>query len=819
VIIEICIFLYATVILPLNLSKLYTYSIPPELLNLVQPGVRVEVSLKRKLYAAIVLEVTPQFKGEYKPKPLISVLEPFSILKPVNLDFWRWLGKYYCCNLGEVMNMALPSGLKLSSETKLIANPSYSGDFSELSDDAYMVAEAISIQNELDIATIQDILQRKSIYPIIRQLIELEIVSIQENLVEKYKQKLKKVIEINLPADRLLEFTPIVEKSEKQTRALLSIYQLTKAGNNPLFLSDVQKLCGEDIAVFRAMEKKNIFAIKELPVSRIAGKYLTDNKNESIQLSEIQSNAINEINHFFQDKKAVLLHGVTGSGKTIIYVQFIREALKKGQQVLYLLPEIALTTQIVKTIVSLIEYPVYTYHSKMNDQERVEVWKAAGEGIALYLGARSSVFLPFSNLGLIIVDEEHDPSYKQQETNPRYNARDAAVFLGSKYGCPVLLGSATPSIESYFNAKTGKYGYVSILSRHGNSSIPEIEIVDLKKEYKNKHFDGLISDRLKSICLEALENGEQIILFQNRRGFAPLLKCQTCGWKSGCSNCDVSLTLHKAKNEMRCHYCGYRTPKPAKCPACGLHTLQEEGFGTEKMENAVAEVFLNFKVSRLDLDNAPNKAMLEQILEQFNDGEINILVGTQMLTKGLDFGHVTVVGILHADTLWRYPDLRAGERAFQLITQVAGRAGRRDKLGKVIIQTYTTDHPVLMDAISLNYSHFFNRELEERKKFMYPPFCRLIQIDISHKFSEIAEGAAGWLSKKLRDRLSNRILGPSSAPIPRMRGVYIYQILVKHEIQTSLGWKIKQAILEIVDEMQMHSVHKKARVIINIDPY
>jgi primosomal protein N' (replication factor Y) len=779
----------------------------------------VEVSLKRKLYAAIVLGISDQFKGEYKPKPLISVLEPYSILKPVNLEFWRWLGKYYCCNLGEVMNMALPSGLKLSSETKLVANPAYSGDFSELSDDAFMIAEAISIQNELDIATIQDILQRKSIYPIIRQLIDLGIVSIQETLVERYRQKMKKVVEISVQPERLLEFTPLVEKSEKQTRALLSVYQLAKAGNHPMFLSDVQKLCGEDMAVFRAMEKKKILEIKELPVSRIAGKYLSSNNSDNIQLSEIQLNAINEINQLFKDRKTVLLHGVTGSGKTIIYIQLIREALEKGKQVLYLLPEIALTTQIVKTIVSMIDFPVYTYHSKMNDQERVEVWKAAGEGSALYLGARSSVFLPFFDLGLIIVDEEHDPSYKQQETNPRYNARDAAVFLGTKYACPVLLGSATPSIESYFNAKSEKYGYVSMMSRHGNSTIPEIEIVDLKKEIKNKHFDGLISDRLKSTCMDALGRGEQIILFQNRRGYAPVLKCQTCGWKSGCSNCDVSLTLHKAKNEMRCHYCGYRTARPQKCPACGLHTLQEEGFGTEKMENAVAEVFPSYKVARLDLDNAPNKAVLEQILDQFNDGDIQILVGTQMLTKGLDFGQVTVVGILHADTLWRYPDLRAGERAFQLITQVAGRAGRRDKPGKVLIQTYTPEHPVLLDAISLNYTHFFTRELEERKKFIYPPYCRLIQIDISHKAPEIAEGAASWLSNKLREHLSNRILGPSSAPIPRMRGVYIYQILVKHETQPALGWKIKQTILDVLDEMQTHHVHKKARIIINVDPY
>lgn len=813
---------FATVVFPLALPKLYTYSVPEIFYESIKVGSRVEVSLKNKSYAAVVVSLQDELKESYKPKPIISILDKVPLISGLMLDFWKWIARYYCCTLGEVMAVSLPAGMKLSSETTFVLNPLYEGDFMDLGEFEYMVAEAIAIKNVVTVSDVQSILNHKSIFTVIKNLLQAGVILVKEVLVEKYKPKKIRVVRLSDfwlgKDDKFSEIFDLVKNSEKQTNALLGYFQLSQSGNKEIAVSEIYKLTGVDSSVLTALSKKSIVELFEKEITRL-GKPDIPVIEKLPELSQIQNEVLEKINHFFGLKLPVLLHGVTGSGKTLVYTHLIREYRNRGKQVLYLLPEIALTTQTVEKIQKYTDEKVLVYHSRMNNNERVELWNAVREGSGIILGARSSLFLPFKTLGLIIIDEEHDPSYKQQDPNPRYNARDAAIYLAFLSKANVLMGSATPSLESFYNAKQGKYGIVELKERFGLSTLPTIEVVDLRKEQRDQRFEGIISQTLKEAIESALSKKEQVILFQNRRGYAPTVHCKTCGWKAMCQNCDVHLTLHKGQHALRCHYCGYKIALVRLCPACGSQTLEEVGFGTEQIEHSIELMFPDARVARLDMDNASTKSAMENILMDFEYHETDILVGTQMLTKGLDFGNVSVVGILLADSLLRYPDLRAGERAYQLITQVSGRSGRREKAGRVIIQTFQVTHPVIVETLHNDYFSFFERESDERKKFLYPPYYRLIFLELAHKNASKAEAAAMQMAIFLKEKLTNRVLGPAPGSIPRLRGQYLYQMLIKMENKPAVINGIKSFILECKIKLHEIKTYRDVKIVIDVDPY
>ncbi len=814
---------FVTVVFPLALPKLYTYTVHEEFADLVQIGIRVEVPLKNKLYSAIIAEVHSDLQLEYKAKPIIAILDKTPMVTETQLKFWSWMASYYCCTLGEVMNVAMPAGLKLESETKVVFNGELEDITVELNDDEYLVAEAVSIQNELTILQIQDILNKKTIFPILRSLLDKRIISIKEELIEKFKARMVNFVSLNEPylsePNRLSEAFDLVANSEKQTKALLAFVQISRNKIFSMPVSDIYLLADVDSGVLQAIAKKGIFNIKKQKLSRITDRSENQQPEAMDPLSNMQVNAIAEIKKVLASEKPCLLHGITGSGKTRVYAELIKEAIEHEKQTLYLLPEIALTTHMVERLKTIFGTEVLVYHSRMNNQERVEMWNAVLLGAKLVIAARSGLFLPFNNLGLIIVDEEHDPSFKQNEPSPRYNARDAAIYLSNLMKASIILGSATPSLESFSNTVNDKYGLVNMTERHGASVLPKIQVVDLKEEYKDKRFDGLFSKHLTTSIENALIEKEQVLIFQNRRGYAPTISCHSCGWKADCHNCDVRLTIHKAFNELRCHYCGTRSKIPIQCPACGNHDLHQEGFGTEKIEEHMKELFPTANVARLDMDTAKTKLAYENIIHDFEEKKIDILVGTQMITKGLDFENIALVGVLNADALLRYPDLRANERAFQLLTQVSGRAGRRAKQGNVVIQTYNPSHPVIIETMHHLYERFYMREASERKAFIYPPFFRMIQIELLHKNAQTVAHTAQVFADQIRKKIGNRLIGPAIPGISRIRGQYIQTITIKMEKDPKVVHNIKQLILDERNKLKLLPNSKSVRVNIDVDPY
>lgn len=806
------------------LPQLYSYSVPEHWQNKVLVGMRVEVSLRNKLYSAIIMEVHEDLSLPYKTKPVISLLDDTPVISAFHLKFWHWIASYYACTVGEVMNVALPSGLKLESETRVVLIPDSTENLKDvLTDDEYLISEALSIQNELSIRQVQDILNKKTVFPVIRSLMDRKIITIKEELIEKYSPKMVAFATLNEPyksqSDTLSDAFDLLSKSEKQTRALLSFIQISKGKTFTIPVSDICHLAHVEHGTLKAIEKKGILSIEKKPLSRIYRK--EESESESMpSLTHFQKEALQMVQNHFSEDKPVLLHGVTGSGKTRIYAELIQKAISENKQVLYLLPEIALTHHLVERLKVYFGKDILVYHSRMNHQERVEVWKAVYSGSRVVISARSGLFLPFRQLGLIIVDEEHDSSYKQNEPNPRYNARDAAIYLARLLGASIILGSATPSLESYANAKDQKYALVELPERHGNSILPSIELVNLKEEYKDKRFDGVFSQTLISAIHGVLERDEQVLLFQNRRGYSPVLSCPICDWYAECEQCDVRMTTHKALNEIRCHYCGSRSRMPVECPACGHTHLEEKGFGTEKIEELLIRHFPKARVARLDWDTAKTKAAFENIIEDFENRQIDIIVGTQMITKGLDFDHISLVGVLNADTLLKYPDLRANERAFQLLTQVSGRAGRREKQGKVIIQTYQPGHPVILETIHHMYDRFYDRESSERKLYFYPPFYRMIQITVMHKKSDLVAHAAREYVLRLQSRIGQkRVLGPAIPSIARIRGMYMQTIIVKMEKDSSFASRIKKAVMEERDYILKVPSMKSVKMVIDVDPY
>ncbi len=811
---------YIDVILPLAIPKVYTYLVKEEDWDAIQFGIRVEVPLRNKLYSAIVIGENEAINSLQKVRPIRSIIDDAPIITKQQYTLWSWMSKYYMATIGEVMNVALPTGLKLNSETKLIATPNIDDHFDKLTEKEYLLAEAISIQNEITISQAQEIIEQKTVYPLVKSLLDKNVLFVKEELKEKFKPKIEEFVKLrdsfNKDDNTINKAFNLVEKSERQTRALLSYIQLARK-QEWIPKTDIYKLANIDNSVIQAMVKKTVFISEKKEVSRIQNEILDEKKLDA--LNKYQKKAINEIRSYFTEGlNHVLLFGITGSGKTRIYIDLIKESIARGEQVLYLLPEIALTTQIVDRLMTVFSADIGVYHSKMSNNQRVEIWNASLSGKSLILGARSSLFLPFENLGLIIIDEEHDPSYKQSDPAPRYSARDTALYLARLYGAKVILGSATPSLESYLNAKNGKYGIVQLMERHGESVLPKINVVDLREQYKKGLMKSLFSKELKDSIDLALSKNEQILIFQNRRGYSPALQCKVCDFHAQCPNCDVSLTVHHYFNELRCHYCGYRHKLPSTCPQCGFDKMNKLGFGTEKIEDEIRSIFPTANVSRLDFDTAKTKNAYEKILHNFKNQKVDILVGTQMITKGLDFGNISIVAVLAADKILYFPDFKANERAFQLFTQVSGRAGRREKQGKVILQTFNPDHPVIRETQNYDFKGFYLRELSERKRFLYPPFFRMILITIKHKKADVAAEAAKIMAKKLKDKLSNRVMGPSAPGISRLRGLYLQQIIIKSEKDQKILKNIKELILTIKSDILEMSGKKTVRININVDP-
>ncbi|MEM1322905.1 MAG: primosomal protein N' [Bacteroidota bacterium] len=811
---------YATVILPLAAPKPYTYLVSEEQLLTLQVGMRVEVQFGRsKLYAALVIGLHKEAPKAYKPKPILSLIDQTPVVLPQQIELWKWIASYYCCTLGEVMNAALPAGLKLASETRIVISPIFDDNFEGLSDKEYMIAEALRIQNELSIDDVRKILGQKTVYPLITRLLDRKLLYLKEELKTSYKPKIVRCVRLQEPyrsaPDRLEEAFELLSRSTRQVETLMAFIQLDRDKEH-IRRQELYKMAQVDSGVIDAIVKKGVFEAYERNISRL-GSYDKD-LIESHQLSAQQERALVEIRTSFKYKEVCLLHGVTGSGKTRVYIELIQEALDQEEQVLYLLPEIALTAQIVGRLQRIFGDQIAVYHSRLNNNERVELWRKVLAGSPIILGARSSLFLPFRKLRLIIVDEEHDTSFKQMEPAPRYNARDTAIYLAHLQGAKVLLGTATPAIESYHNALKQKYALVEMKERFGGLQLPETITVDalneLKKKLNHSHFTSVLIKELKA----ALERGEQAILFQNRRGYAPTLRCKVCNWHSECVQCDVSLTYHKFTDRLRCHYCGYSTPVQKTCPACGSHELSLRGFGTEKIEDELQLLLPDARIARMDFDTVKGKHAHARLINEFEERRLDVLVGTQMVTKGLDFDNVGVVGVLSADQLLQFPDFRSSERAFQLITQVSGRAGRKNKRGKVIIQAFKLDHPIIREVQNNAYTSFFHRELEERKLFAYPPFSRLIKITLKHRKPEVVNEATKLFTEMIKSRLGKRVKGPAIPGIPRIRNYFLLDILVKLETNPKALRTAKQIIAEAGKMMQSQPGFSTVRLIVDVDP-
>ena len=813
---------FINVILPIPLERLFTYSITADQAKMVRPGLRVAVPFgKSRIYTALILEIHNRPPEAYKAKPIHQILDEIPLVNEYQLNHWKWISDYYMCTLGEVFRTAVPGALLLESETIILRNQKSEIKDDILSDEEFTVMEALEHRGALKVADIVSLLEKKTVLPVLHSLVRKNAVVLKEELVQQYKPKMVRYVRLATDyedEDKLETLLSSMKRAPKQIQAVLALFQLQAQSANPVQLKSLQKESRVSPAVIRALLDKGI--LEEFSLQRDRVVYEAQGKlQDPLHLNEYQAIALKDIQGFFEEDKVSLLHGVTSSGKTEIYVKLIAECLAQKKQVLYLLPEIALTTQLIQRLQNYFGEQISVYHSRYNIQERVEVWfnVLSGKSKAqIVIGARSALFLPFSNLGLVIIDEEHEHSYKQFDPAPRYHARDTAIVLATMQGAKVLLGSATPSIETYHNTETGKYGYTSLNRRYGNVLLPEIELVDLKKLSRQKRLKGHFSERLTELIQESLEAGEQIILFQNRRGYAPIVECTTCGHSPGCPNCDVSLTYHRHRNQLRCHYCGHHSELLPDCMACGSQTLDTKGFGTQQVEDETKELFDGAKVARMDFDTTRGKHAYARIIHSFEEQEIDILVGTQMLTKGLDFRNVGLVGIMNSDTLLNFPDFRAHERSYQMLTQVAGRAGRTEKRGKVIIQTYNPFHQILQQVTTGDYQTMYKEQLYERELYHYPPANRIIRITFKHKEYNKLNDAAEWFTRSLKNMGSLWVLGPEYPPVPRIRNQYIKHVLLKIPRKSSLD-QIKNSIKRIEKSFNAIAKYKGVRVIYDVD--
>ncbi len=807
--------LWAEVIMPLALPVTYTYAIPAQLAHKVQPGCRAEVELKNKKYAGIIKSITDQ-EPAYATKAILNVLDDEPIVYPQQLQLWHWISNYYMCSEGEVMAAALPTHFKLSSETVLIYNEEAGDYFSHLNDEEFLVAEALLIKKELRLSEVQQVLDITHVYPIIKKLIDKKVCFVWEAMDEKYKAKKENYVVLNPQYNNEAALSKTLNDwkgAPKQMELLLAYLHLEKQEGDVL-QSALLKKSGASSAQLKGLTDKNILRVERRSVDRI--KSLPRNVDIDFEFSEAQQAASDAVSTAFEEKPVCLLHGVTGSGKTQVYIKLIEHYFLQGKQVLYLLPEIALTAQIIRRLQKHFGGNITIYHSKFNDNERIELWNKVRTGeVKIVLGARSALFLPFKDMGLIIVDEEHDASYKQQDPAPRYNARDAAVYYAGLFNAKVLLGSATPSVESYFNAVHNKYALVELNERFGGILLPAIEIVNTRQVAQKGKV--MISPQLKAAMQQALDADRQVILFQNRRGYNPYLICGTCGFIPQCDHCSVSLTLHKYSNKLHCHYCGSQYPKLITCPACGSNNWQEKNFGTEKIEEQLEEEFPKHRIARMDVDSVRGKSAHDNLIQLFEQHRYDILVGTQMVVKGLDFDKVSLVGILDADGLLSFADFRVNERAFQLMEQVSGRAGRKGQQGTVIIQATNVKHPVLQLVQQHDYKRFYQLEIDNRKEFFYPPYSRIILLTLKHKDKTVVANAADKLAALLHQDLKEYIVGPAAPVINRIRNQYLMEILIKLPKEHGMSGTYKKVIRNHINLLAGEKSFKSVQVVVDVD--
>lgn len=811
---------YVEILLPLNISTCMTYVMPEGCIFGGNYGKRVAVELKGAIYTGIILAEHRNAPQGYEPKRVIEILDEEPAVNARQIDLWRWTASYYACTMGEVMRAALPSALKIESSTK-IELLDHSAPETELSDDEFMVCEALENNKNLTVDDVSSILGRKNVLPLLRKMMQKGLVSVFREYAERYRPHMENFVYIcgsyfseEGGTEKAMEATA---RSDKQRALLMAALGIKAQGKEPLTRKELTEYCGTSPAVLDTLVKKGILEVRREETDRIKGRP-SDKPIKS--LSAEQEQALKKIKDCFVDGKTALLHGVTGSGKTEIYVRLIKETLEKGGQVLYLLPEIALTTQLVGRLKQYFGEKIGVYHSKYNDMQRAEVWQRVksdgGNRFDIIMGARSAVFLPFDKLSLVIVDEEHEQSYKQQDPAPRYHARDTAMVLASISGAYVVLGSATPSVESYYNASQGKYSLVSLPHRYADVALPEINVVNIKEAYAAGKMKGHFSHELIERTREAIDGGRQVILFQNRRGYAPVVECLDCGWTPQCRHCDVSLTYHKHSDNMRCHYCGYSEPRPQRCPQCGSARLDTKGFGTEQVETEAAKLFPQARILRMDLDTTGGKNSYQSIITSFENGQADILIGTQMIAKGLDFGNVSLVGILNADNSFKNADFRAFERGYQLLSQVAGRAGRRER-GQVVLQTYEPEHEVVRNVMSGDYASMYCEVIKHRQQFTYPPFCRMIRVVLRHRETETLDAAGAVFAEQMRRILPDNILGPDYYHIPRINSLYIKHLYIKLPQDVSLKG-VKEYLTKLSSAFSSSREYRAVRITIDVDP-
>ncbi len=824
---------FADVLLPLPLPALFTYRVPYELDDAVAFGKRVIVPFGRsKLYSALVVRVhenAPQVTAKY----ILDVVDDRPVISERQFLLWQWMADYYLCTLGEVMAAALPAALKLASETKIHLHPNFSGDVSTLTPNELHIAEALTYKEFMTVDEISKAVNIQKVIPIIKSLVDKRVVVTDEEVRNPYKAKKETYVRLgdNYASEAsfmaLLDQLNLSTRTSAQADGLLAFIMLTKGAKGYDFSARVPKSqvvnsSALTPARLQTLLKKGFLKTEEVVTSRLTD-FSSRETADNIQLSDPQQKAFQQIHEQFGQFPVVLLHGVTGSGKTEIYIKLIDEVLKQGKQVLYLLPEIALTSQIVNRLRKYFGEKVGVYHSRFNEYERVEIWNRVleqGSDIAdtskyqLILGARSALLLPYQNLGLIIVDEEHDASYKQQDPAPRYHARDCAIVLGNMHKAKTLLGTATPSLESYYNVKQNKYGLVELKQRFAQSKLPDIWVVNMIEARKQHQVQGVFSDFLIERIGEALDKKEQVILFQNRRGYAVRMICNTCQTMPTCKYCDVTLTYHKKTGLLKCHYCGYAIAVPHECPTCHSTDIEMKGFGTEKVEDTLAEIFPQASIARMDLDTTRSKNGYQQIISDFEQHKTDILVGTQMVTKGLDFDRVSVVGILNADALISFPDFRSFERAFQLLAQVSGRAGRKEVPGKVVIQSYQPEHPALKYVETNDFMAMYRSQIAERKEYHYPPVTRLVKVTLKHPDEKVVTTAAQTLAVPLREAFPGHVLGPQAPLVSRIQNYYLEDFWIKLAKDSQLE-NHKATLLKILQKFQQN--HKTVRVVINVD--
>ena len=814
---------FVDVILPLALPKTYTYQLNQKEAVIIKPGFRVAVQFgKQKIYTAVVKKVHSTSPQSYEPKPISMIMDDYPLVTNAQLKFWEWISNYYMCTEGEVLRSSLPSALLIESKSIIIIKEATSKQIENLSDIEFIIYEALQ-QSNLTIDQIIKITDTKKVMPLVLGLIKKKVAIIEQSFEEKYKPKKQRVVRLNKDFKNKNVLKQVFETLKKAPKQRAVLMDLLKRPTKLYSWTPFVKLTNEsNIKAYhlKSLIDKGFIDESYQEINRVLIKK-SINLPEEKKLSLSQAKVLDDIKQKFKEKKVILLEGVTSSGKTEVYIKLIKKELKKGNQILYLLPEISLTSQIVQRLTSHFREKVLVYHSKFSTHERTEVWNqvlkndTAG---SVVVGARSSLLLPFKNLSLLIVDEEHENSFKQFDPSPRYQARDSAIYLAHNLNAKVILGSATPSIETAENARNGKYGWVKLKERYGGVELPKIELVNLKEEYQKNRMSGIFSKQLLLKIRETIDQRKQVILFQNRRGYAPILECLSCGYSPQCVQCDVTLTYHQTINKLRCHYCGYNTNMPNQCNACGMTSLNKKGVGTQQIEEQIKKIFPNINVSRMDWDSTRGKWDFDNIIEKFHEEKIQILVGTQMVVKGLDFKNVLLVGVINADNILNFPDFRAHERSYQMLTQVAGRAGRLDKKGKVIIQTFQPDHPVLLQVLNYDYEQLFQTQKKERINYKYPPFYRMVKITFKCRHYENVNKASDWFSNVLKSSYKGTILGPVFPTIMRVRNQYQKQLIIKldHDLKPK---ELKKVLMKIYKSFQTIGEFKSTRVNFDVDPY